>query len=445
MFTQKFLKRFAVYVMVCLFAAPTKITFASSEDIASKFLDVNERVMVAAHRGDWRHHPENSLSAIQGCIDAGVDVVEIDVRKTKDGYLVLMHDETVDRTTDGSGKVSDLTLSEIKELCLKEQQGGSFAQLTEEKVPTLEEAMNIAKDKILVNLDKVWSIKNDVYEVLEFTDTIEHAIFKSEDKSENIKKWLDSKSIKPYYMHILNNSNLDDLDNILNEVQPIAFEIVFKTDLDACVLSRTLNKIKGQSRIWGNTMWSSLCAGHTDYVIPSFGWQILIDRGFNIIQSDKPLDLINYIASEGQTKGQYYKIVNQNSGKVLTVGEEGEDGEDGSNVYQWSYCDQDNQKWIPIDVGGGYVKLVSKHSDKVLDVENASWEKGTNIFIWRYKDGNNQKWKISNVEDGYVKIIVKHTKQVVDVYKSLMEDGANIIQWKYNGNENEKWRFIPVY
>ena len=63
----------------------------------------NKEIMVIAHRGDWRNAPENSIQAIKSCIDMGVDMVEIDVRETKDGHLVLMHDETIDRTTNASG------------------------------------------------------------------------------------------------------------------------------------------------------------------------------------------------------------------------------------------------------------------------------------------------------------------------------------------------------
>lgn len=74
----------------------------------------NKEIIVVAHRGDWRHAPENSLQAIKNCIDMGVDMVEIDIRKTKDGQLVLMHDGTVDRTTNGKGRVSDLTLESLK-------------------------------------------------------------------------------------------------------------------------------------------------------------------------------------------------------------------------------------------------------------------------------------------------------------------------------------------
>ena len=65
-----------------------------------------EKILVASHRADWRHHPENSIPAIESVIKMGVDIVEIDVAMTSDGILVLSHDGTVDRCTNGSGPIS---------------------------------------------------------------------------------------------------------------------------------------------------------------------------------------------------------------------------------------------------------------------------------------------------------------------------------------------------
>ena len=72
-----------------------------------------EKVCVCAHRGGRNHGIENTLTAFKNAMDMGVDMIETDVRMTKDGQLVLMHDETVDRTTDGSGIVKELTYEEI--------------------------------------------------------------------------------------------------------------------------------------------------------------------------------------------------------------------------------------------------------------------------------------------------------------------------------------------
>lgn len=63
----------------------------------------SDRVLVVSHRADWRNAPENSLQGIRNCIDMGVDMVEIDLKKTKDGHLVVMHDKTINRTMTGKG------------------------------------------------------------------------------------------------------------------------------------------------------------------------------------------------------------------------------------------------------------------------------------------------------------------------------------------------------
>lgn len=74
----------------------------------------SDYVFVVAHRGDWRHAPENSLQAIQNSIDMGADMVEIDVRRTKDSVFVLMHDDSIDRTTSGTGHVDEVTSRSCK-------------------------------------------------------------------------------------------------------------------------------------------------------------------------------------------------------------------------------------------------------------------------------------------------------------------------------------------
>ena len=89
-----------------------------------------------AHRGDSKHAPENTLTAFRRAIEAGADWLEFDVQMTKDGALVVIHDETVDRTTNGSGAVRDMTLAEIHAL-----DAGSGQQ-----VPTFEEVIALAKE-----------------------------------------------------------------------------------------------------------------------------------------------------------------------------------------------------------------------------------------------------------------------------------------------------------
>ncbi len=104
---------------------------------------------VIAHRGFSGIYPENTLLAFQKAVELGVDGIEFDIKMTKDGYPVIIHDETVDRTTDGRGKVGDLTLPKIKELDTGIRSGKQFTGL---KIPTLQEALRVIPEKVELNL-----------------------------------------------------------------------------------------------------------------------------------------------------------------------------------------------------------------------------------------------------------------------------------------------------
>jgi len=98
-------------------------------------------LLVTAHRGANHWAPENTIPAIETAFELGAEVVEVDVRHTADGEYVLMHDDTVDRTTNGSGYVSEMTLAEIKELLVDDWMFGGIHG--EVRVPTLQEALEV--------------------------------------------------------------------------------------------------------------------------------------------------------------------------------------------------------------------------------------------------------------------------------------------------------------
>jgi glycerophosphoryl diester phosphodiesterase len=104
---------------------------------------------ICAHRGASQTHPENTLSAFREAIRLGAHQIELDVALTKDARLVLMHDRTVDRTTNGSGPVAELTLEEIKKLDAGSWKHRRFAG---ERVPTLGEALEEMPENVWLNL-----------------------------------------------------------------------------------------------------------------------------------------------------------------------------------------------------------------------------------------------------------------------------------------------------
>lgn len=110
------------------------------------------QIVVAAHRGLKCHYPENTLLAFQKALETDVDMLEFDLRLSKDGVVVVIHDETVDRTTNGTGKVSDFTLAELQQL----DAGGWFGKVFEGlKIPTFEELCEVIKPypDILLNVE----------------------------------------------------------------------------------------------------------------------------------------------------------------------------------------------------------------------------------------------------------------------------------------------------
>lgn len=102
-----------------------------------------DNIFVAAHRGFSEKYPENTIPAFQAAIDLNVDQLEIDIRVTKDDHLVIIHDATVDRTTNGTGKVCDYTLEELRRLDAGSWKGEEFKGL---QIPTLIEFMDLVKD-----------------------------------------------------------------------------------------------------------------------------------------------------------------------------------------------------------------------------------------------------------------------------------------------------------
>lgn len=101
------------------------------------------QIIIAAHRGDHILYPEASLAAIRGAAALGADLVELDTRITKDGVIVLMHDSTVDRTTDGTGDVQNMTWPEVQALNLK---GADPTNPETQKVPTFDQALALSSE-----------------------------------------------------------------------------------------------------------------------------------------------------------------------------------------------------------------------------------------------------------------------------------------------------------
>ncbi|WP_289740605.1 glycerophosphodiester phosphodiesterase family protein [Muribaculum intestinale] len=255
-----------------------------------------------SHRGDWRNAPENSLQAIQNCIDMGVDMVEIDLKKTKDGHVILMHDRLIDRTTTGKGCPQDYTLQEIKELWLRNGAGHK----THHKVPTLEEAMSIAKGRILVNIDKGYDYFDEVYDILKKTGTLNQCIIKSEKAYDVVYSEKPEALERMKFMPVVKLS-AEDAGNIIDGYQlnyaPEFYELVFDI-IDDNVMSHMKNIRESGANVFINSLWPELCGGHHDDRAvelgePTQSWGWIIECGARLIQTDRPGILLEYLRKSG--------------------------------------------------------------------------------------------------------------------------------------------------
>ena len=150
----KFLKRFVSLSLLGFALLALPVLPVSAED-APQMPDHG----LCAHRGDVANFPENTVIAFQAAAEKGAEMVEFDICRTKDGKFIVMHDFTVDRTTNGHGKIADLTFDEIRKLDAGSKKAPQFAGT---QVPTPEEVLDCLPRNIWINVHLKGDVPGDV-------------------------------------------------------------------------------------------------------------------------------------------------------------------------------------------------------------------------------------------------------------------------------------------
>ena len=234
-------------------------------------------VWVASHRGDWIYAPENSILALEHAIYFGANMIETDVRLTKDGKIIMMHDYTVDRTTNGSGKISDLTLAEIKELAGYDLPDHPQGYLVKELLKILK-ANGVLEETVFV-LDWPYKKAQEIFgydlDKVIYCPVIEDKITKLE-------------------AHV---------NEYIEKLSPAAFQFRMAS-LDSDTYKQLPKILKSGSKAFVAATWEEHTANHSDLVSifnrPTEGWGWLISQGFRVIETNYPHDLIRYLKSENR-------------------------------------------------------------------------------------------------------------------------------------------------
>jgi glycerophosphoryl diester phosphodiesterase len=237
------------------------------------------KLVVIAHRGDHTIAPENSLKAIENAIIDESDYVELDIRTSKDGKLVLMHDATVDRMTNGHGKINELAFDSIRSLKLFNKNIPNADTL---QIPTFEEALKICKNKINIYLDFKNANVQQVYDEI-IKSNMQNNVVVYINAPNQYADWRKLVPTMPLILSLntkirdsaamveyLNKINIDILDGNWNEYTPETARAAFKN---------------------GVPVWADMQAAKEDEAY----WENGIKLGLQGIQTDHPKELVNFL------------------------------------------------------------------------------------------------------------------------------------------------------
>jgi glycerophosphoryl diester phosphodiesterase len=277
---------FSSISILLVFIIPSCKTEHPIDNILAKFHDANsEYVMVAAHRAAHNGHVENSIPAIKYALEIGVDILELDVKVTKDSVVVLNHDGTIDRTTNGTGNPEEYTWAELQKFRLEMPDG----TLTDERLATFEEALNLTKGKAMIDVDIKTSNLKPIIDVIKKTNTANQVFFFDNDY-DALKEVL---SMLPDALLMPRAYSYEMADSAL---KVFSAEVVHIDDSFYTPELTSLIRSKN-ARIWINALGDQdhlLRVNETEKALEN-----LLKYGANIIQTDEPEILIKILNSKG--------------------------------------------------------------------------------------------------------------------------------------------------
>jgi glycerophosphoryl diester phosphodiesterase len=241
---------------------------------------LNGQVVVISHRGEHLRHPENTLPAFMEAVRVGADYIEVDVRTTSDGKLVVMHDSDVRRTTNGKGEVAKMTFDEMRTLDAGSKKDIAFAGT---RVPTFDEVLEYARGKIGIYVDCKAISPKDLVAHLHAHGMTHQVVIYSGRMSKEVQE-LDARlKIMP------EARNAKVAKNLMSElkVKVMAFDAAdFKPEVIAIAKQ-----------------------GHVQIFVDRLGpadnpqaWEEAVQLGASGIQTDYPEELVNFLREKGYRK-----------------------------------------------------------------------------------------------------------------------------------------------
>jgi glycerophosphoryl diester phosphodiesterase len=239
------------------------------------------QVVAISHRGEHLVRPENTIPAFEEAIRVGADFIEVDVQTTSDGMLVLSHDGTVDRCTNGKGEVAKMTFAEVEALDAGVKRGEQFAGV---KVPTFDQVLDLARGKIGIYVDVKHASAQDLVSHIDGHGMTDHVVIYC---GLGLAKQI--QALNPKLKVMPESRTLENVHTLVEQVHPVVIAYG-ASDFTPEIIKAAKD---ANAKVYVDRM------GTTD--APE-GWQSAIDAGADGIQSDRPEALVAYLRQKGYKK-----------------------------------------------------------------------------------------------------------------------------------------------
>lgn len=251
--------------------------------LGAKVPPARHRPVVVAHRADHTQAHENSLTAIENAIRCGADFVELDLRRTQDGEHILMHDSSVDRTTNGRGAVAELTWAEIEKLRLTDRQRPDLAP---EPVPRFADALKVMRGRIGLYLDFKNADREVAVRLLRAADMLGHTVVY--DGLENVAAWRKTAPELP----LMVSPRAEDLEGEALKELKTRYPIEI---LDGSARDYTAESVRA-AQAAGFQVWPDIQGPWENEAF----WGRMVALGTDGLQSDKPGELVAFLKRQGR-------------------------------------------------------------------------------------------------------------------------------------------------
>lgn len=237
------------------------------------------KLVVIAHRGSHLKFPENTLAAYEDAIKEGADYVEIDLRTTKDGHLVIMHDESTIRMTGKKGLIRDLNYSEIRDLEIKSP---GKEDTTTYRIPDFKSVLNLCKRRINIYLDFKDADVEKTYRLIKEAG-MQNNVVVYLNKEEQYGQWKKVAPQVPLMASLPENLNISQLNNLLDKRPLDVVDNVYNDDMVTLMHKRKI-------LVWLDVQSKDEGDGT---------WETALKQGVDGLQTDHPEKLIKYLEDKG--------------------------------------------------------------------------------------------------------------------------------------------------